>query len=395
MDRWYKLDHAGKLFPAVADANNTSTYRISVMLTELIHAEQLQQAVDMVVNRFPTMATKMIKGVYWDYFSENKERLLIEPEQNFPCFPIDLDIENGHMIRVLHYGRKISVEAFHALTDGTGIMEFVKTLLYQYLLLNGKTIDDEGLIILPEGIPTSIEMEDSFKKYYRAGKTSRKKQSAAFHIPGEPIVPYGNHVVHGIMSAKALNDIAKQNGVTITAYLTAALVYAIYLQTLLYSTEKANIVVCVPVNLRSLFPSKTLRNFFATANITIQTNPEKNFTDILSEVSEQMNTKITKEYLYDEILANMKYEKMFALRFVPRFIKNMAIRYGYNLFGESKTTTTLSNLGRVALPKDMAVYIESISAILYPTNSCPVNSTVCTVGDCLTITFSRKGDQWI
>jgi len=38
----------------------------------------------------------------------------------------------------------------------------------------------------------------------------------------------------------------------------------------------------------------------------------------------------------------------------------------------------------------MAVFVENISAILYPTDSCPVSSTVCTVGDCLTITFSRK-----
>ena len=390
MEKWYKLDHAGKLFPAIADANNTSTYRISVMLTEPVREERLQQAADIVVNRFPTMATKMVKGVYWDYFSENKERLLIQPEQNFPCYPINLDSDSGHMIRVLYYGRKISVEAFHALTDGAGILEFVKTLLYQYLILNGKTINDEGLILLPEGIPTSIETEDSFQKYYKTGKAPRKTQSVAFHIPGELIIPHGNNVVHGTLSAKALNDIAKQNGVTITAYLTATLIYAIYLQTLRYSTEKANIAVCVPVNLRNLFPSKTLRNFFAAINIIIRTNPEKTFSDVLTEVSEQMNTKITKEYLYDEILANMKFEKMIALRFVPRFIKNMAIKYGYNLFGESKTTTTLSNLGRVVLPKDMAVFVESISAILYPTDSCPVNSTVCTVGDCLTITFSRK-----
>lgn len=390
MEKWYKLDHAGKLFPAVADANNTSTYRISVMLTELIQEERLQQAVDIVINRFPTMASKINKGVYWDYFSENKERLMIQPEETFPCFPIDVNNEKKHMIRVLYYGKKISVEAFHALTDGTGILEFVKTLLYQYLLLAGKLIDDEGLILLPEGIPTSIEMEDSFQKYYQSGKTIRRTQSAAFHISGEPIIPHGNHVVHGTLSAKALNYIAKQNGVTITTYLTATLVYAIYLQTLRYSTEKANIVICVPVNLRNLFPSKTLRNFFATANIEIQANPEKTFHDVISEVSQQMNTKITKEYLYDTILANMKLEKIFALRLMPRFMKNRAIRYGYNLFGESKTTMTLSNLGRVLLPKDMAVFVNNISATIYPTNSCPINSTVCTVGDCLTITFSRR-----
>ena len=390
MDKWYRLDHAGKLFPAVADVNNTSTYRISVVLTEFVQEEQLQQAVDIVINRFPTMATRINKGAYWDYFTENKERLFVQPEQEFPCFPIDFNSDNGHLIRVLYYRRKISVEAFHALTDGAGILEFVKTLLYQYLLLTGKCIYDEGLILFPEGIPTSLETEDSFQKYYKTGKAVRKKQLRAFHIPGEKIVPQGNNVVHGTLSAEALNSVAKANGVTITAYLTATLVYAIYLQTLRYSGEEAGIVVCVPVNLRSLFPSKTLRNFFAIANITIKTDPDKTFDDVLSEVAEQMAMKTTREYLYGEILTNMKYEKMLALRFIPRFIKNSVIRYGHNLFGESKTTTTFSNLGRVVLPKDMEGFVESISAVLYPTDSCPVNSTICTVGDCLTITFARR-----
>jgi len=390
MDRWYRLDHAGKLFPAIADANNTSTYRISVMLTELIQEEQLQLAVDIVIKRFPTMAVKIDRGAYWEYFSENNERLLIGPEQNYPCFQINPDDNNGHMIRVLYYKKKISVEAFHALADGTGIIEFVKTLIYQYLLLIGKAIDDEGIILLPEGIPNSTETEDSFQKYYHPGKAIRGQQVKAYHIPGDMIIPNGNNVIHGILSAKALNDIAKQNGVTITAYLVTVLAYAIYMQTLRYTPDKANIVVCVPVDLRNLFPSRTLRNFFAVENIIIQVSSEDTFNDILLNVSTQMKEKTTKEYLDSEILANMKYEKTFALRLVPRFIKNMFIRYGYNFFGESKTTTTLSNLGRIVLPKDMAAFIENINAVLYPTDSCPINCTVCTVGDCLTITFSRK-----
>ena len=149
MEKWYKIDNAGKLFPAVTDEQCTSTYRISIMLTELIQPEILQQAVDIILKRFPTMIVKINKGVFWDFFSENKERILIMPEQEYPCSPIYAERNNGHMLRIFYYRRKITVEAFHALTDGTGIMEFMKTLTYQYLVLLGKTINDEGLILLP------------------------------------------------------------------------------------------------------------------------------------------------------------------------------------------------------------------------------------------------------
>ena len=390
MEKWYKIDNAGKLFPAVTDEQCTSTYRISIMLTESIQPEILQQAVDIVLKRFPTMIVKINKGVFWDFFSENKERILIMPEQEYPCSPIHAEQNNGHMLRIFYYRKKITVEAFHALTDSTGIMEFVKTLTYQYLILLGKTINDEGLILLPNGIPTSLETEDSFTKYCQSGKALREKQPAAFHIPGDQIIPNGNNVIHGTLSASALRDIAKQNGVTITAYLTAIYVYAIYLQSLRYSPEKAVITICVPINLRNVFPSKTLRNFFAVMNVNIQTSLDKTFEDIVCEVSEQIKAKSTKEYLYGEILANIKFEKIIALRLVPRFIKKIATKYIHSALGETKTTSTMSNLGRIAIPKDMAEFVENISATLYPTDGNPINCAVCTVGDCLTITFSRK-----
>jgi len=88
MEKWCKIDNAGKLFPAVTDEQCTSTYRISIMLTELIQPEILQQAVDIVLKRFPTMIAKINKGVFVDFFSENKERILVVPEQEYPCSPI-------------------------------------------------------------------------------------------------------------------------------------------------------------------------------------------------------------------------------------------------------------------------------------------------------------------
>jgi len=54
MEKWYKIDNAGKLFPAVTDEQCTSTYRISIMLTELIQPEILQQAVDIILESVHT-----------------------------------------------------------------------------------------------------------------------------------------------------------------------------------------------------------------------------------------------------------------------------------------------------------------------------------------------------
>ncbi|MCT1403706.1 hypothetical protein M4D81_32380 [Paenibacillus sp. p3-SID867] len=57
-------------------------------------------------------------------------------------------------------------------------------------------------------------------------------------------------------------------GVTITAYLTAILIMAVHAATMTINSEsQESIVISLPVNLRKLFPSISLRNFFTVINI--------------------------------------------------------------------------------------------------------------------------------
>ena len=46
--KWDKLDNTANLFPVIAGEKMTNTYRISVVLTEEIQPELLQEALDMV-----------------------------------------------------------------------------------------------------------------------------------------------------------------------------------------------------------------------------------------------------------------------------------------------------------------------------------------------------------
>lgn len=62
---------------------------------------------------------------------------------------------------------RITLECFHALTDGMGAMEFLKTLVYQYLLLIGKEVQDEGMVLLPDSAPEQQEEEDGCLRYYQ------------------------------------------------------------------------------------------------------------------------------------------------------------------------------------------------------------------------------------
>ena len=53
--RWFKLDNAAKLYPAVSNDHWSSTFRVSADLYELIDPDRLQKAVNHVLKRFPSI----------------------------------------------------------------------------------------------------------------------------------------------------------------------------------------------------------------------------------------------------------------------------------------------------------------------------------------------------
>ncbi|WP_127593588.1 alcohol acetyltransferase [Paenibacillus lautus] len=390
MEEWYKLDHAGKLFPAVAGRENSSTYRLSMMLTSHVKPSVLQQALDSVIKRFPLLNVELRNGLFWKFLREKETRLMVEPETTYPCAPAALSTENGSLVRVLYHGNKISVEIFHALTDGGGALEFLKTLVFQYLYLLGENVEDkEGLILPPASFARYAEAQDSFKAHYTS-VTADSRMPEALQIPGTRFSPYGHNVIHGMIHASRLNAAAKQKGVILTAYLTAILIMAVYETTLPFNNGNRPIVISMPVNLRKVFPSSSLRNFFAVINIGVQMKEGMTFDEVQGIVHAQMKEKSTKPYLTQAMASSMKYEKNLLSRFTPLKLKDLAIRYGFDHYGEEAKTLTLTNLGRVEIPASMAAHIESMETTMYPTAKSPMNCAVSSINDQLTITFARN-----
>ena len=63
--KWFKLDNAAKLYPAVATSRWTSAYRVSAELYEPVQPALLRRAVDRVLPRFPALKVRMRSGLFW------------------------------------------------------------------------------------------------------------------------------------------------------------------------------------------------------------------------------------------------------------------------------------------------------------------------------------------
>jgi hypothetical protein len=72
----------------------------------------------------------------------------------------------------------------------------------------------------------------------------------------------------------------------------------------------------------------------------------------------------------------------------PLILKNQIINLIYSLAGESRITSTLSYVGILEVPDEMAKHIERFDVMLGAPRLNKINSTACTYGDILNISFS-------
>ncbi|MEG2882079.1 MAG: alcohol acetyltransferase [Christensenella sp.] len=389
MNKTYPLDTAAKLFPPVTRPTNTSVYRLSMVMTEAVKQDILQKAAEMTLARYPYIAVKLTKTVSDCFFEANDAPFTVRRECDMPCAPIDEEKDNGYLIRILWYENVITLEMFHALADGAGASEILKTLVYCYLTCDGVSIDAEGKILLPGERIDEAEYEDSFLKYYEGGAAKVSKLPPAFKIKGQQFEQAGHSIIQGILGIDGLKSAAKSHGATITEYLCALMIYSIRRENVDSEVDDEPIVLSVPVNLRGLFPSKTIRNFFCILSLSVSIEQADTFRSTLDVVSEQLREKTKKENLFAGIKESCGVMENGFVKSVPRFLREAGTRFVFAFFSEDVKTITMSNVGVIDLPRDMLKYIQRAETLVYPTERSPINCCMCSVNGIMTITFIK------
>jgi NRPS condensation-like uncharacterized protein len=388
-NRWYRLDNAAKIYPAVTNTR-TNIFRVAVRLKEQVNAQKLQEALEQTLPRFPSFNVRMQKGLFWYFFEHNPGKPIVYIEKAPVCRPINLQETNGYLFRVSHYHRRISLEVFHAVADGTGAITFLKSLLYRYLMLLGKDITADDEILEGIGCPAVSEVEDSFLKYYDPKISGGRAEEKAYQITGTRSAPEEVRVIHGILPVDAFKQLARESGATITEYTAALIIYSIWSTQLKGRTSRLPVKVSVPVNLRNIFASQTVRNFSSYVNVGLAFDSGTYvLEDILKTVSGQIKDSVQKDKLVEKIGANVKSERSPFVRFAPLFVKGIALRTAYNLYGERLVTTTLSNLGVVSLPESMSEYVERFDFVLGAPDKNTHRCAMCTFGGSVTVSFTR------
>ena len=391
---WVRLDNAAKIYPAARRKNWSNVFRQSVTLSEDVDASVLQSALDITVKRFPSIAARLRKGMFWYYLQQVEHAPQIRQEQSFPLCFMSKEETRRCAFRVIVYGSRIAVEFFHALTDGTGALVFLKTLTAEYL-------EQKYAISIPakHGVldrrqpPQPEELEDCFPK--NAGKVpASRKDTNAWHMSGTPEVGGFLNLTCFHLPVKETLALAHHYEVTLTVFLSAVMMQAL----LNLQAEKVPninrqklIKLLIAVNLRPLFGCNTLRNF------AMYTIPELDprlgaytFHEICKVIQHKMGTEITPKHMSRVIATNVNDEKNPLVRLVPLPLKNIVMKAIFDSVGERKSCLTLSNLGLIKLPEEMRPFIKRMDFILGVQAAAPYNCGVLSYEDTIYINFIRN-----
>ena len=390
---WSKLDNVAKLYALVSSSKATNVFRISVKMTEEIQAEFLSQAVKAALVEMPTFSVRLRSGFFWYYFDMNLQKPRIRKEYTYPCSKMTKFTNNNYLFNMTYYQNMIHLEVFHALADGSGAVQFLKVILYHYLKRLHPETMIESLLEKTNDASLSAMEEDSFLKV-KCELASKviPQTTTAYKITGIKKRPQELKVIHGIMSAKSVVAIVKQYEVTVSSFLCAVLIYAIYEQNYKFNQDLHPITVPVPIDLRGRFGSHTLRNFFSNVNVTITPRVNLTFEDLLQEVSNQLAEGQQPEVIERKINDNVSAQQNMFIRFVPLAIKNKVMRHIYHE-ADKGVTTTLSNFGRIVLPELMSLYVKDMRVMIPVTPHQPIRCGVISCNDQFVLTFTSSLEE--
>ena len=392
--RWMPLDNAAKIYPAARSHNWTNAFRLSATLKEEVDTKVLQSALDVTIRRFPSLGTRLRKGLFWYYLQQVSHAPAIRQEMSYPLTRMTRKDLRDCALRVIVYHNRIAVEFFHSLTDGNGGVIFLKALVAEYLQQKYHLVipAEQGVVGRLEE-PSPEELEDSFLKYAGPVSASRRENNA-WHLKGTP-EPDGflNVTCFQLPVAQVLEQ-AHHYCVSMTTFLSAALMQAILnlqAQQIPNRRYRKYVRLLIPVNLRRLFPSKSMRNF------ALYTTPEVDpklgdysFEELCQIIQHRMALDVTPKQMSARIATNVKSEQVFLLKITPLFIKNLVMKAVFLAVGERKSCLCLSNLGQVTLPKEMESYVERLDFILSSQAMSPHNCGVLSYKDTLYVNFTRN-----
>ena len=391
---WHKLDNSAMIYPMLMTDEKQNIFRITYMMDSEVNPIKLLDAINIAFDRFPSFKVKLKRGLFWHYFDTNEKPFRLFELNDIQLKKIDFRRNNDYCFRISYYNKLIVGDFFHVLCDGTGGSEFMKCVLYYYLLNKSKNIVNNGEVMTKD-VPVNIkEYEDSFSANYIPTKLKDLKiksltGESAYHIEGALInKAYGSNLIHLLYESKDVIALSKSKNATVTELLGGVFCLALYNAQI--KDQKVNTkpfqIMC-PINLRKMFGSISLKNFSLFSRVQVPTNDGLTLDSAMKCFHDSLLRDVNKDLMQAKINTTVKSEKFIPFRFLPLVLKQAIFSFSNLFVGKSNKTATVSNIGIAHLPEGM----ESVKTICYSISvnkKTPISMTIGSLRNEMCITFT-------
>jgi len=388
------VDSVSILFLSLLRKEHTNLFRLSMELKEPVCPEALQQATDRIWQRCPSVVAAVKRGFFHFRQVHAAAPPVVQLDPGLLITMTTEELENC-AFRVYYHGNTISMEVFHVLTDGFGAITTLVTLISEYLRIkSGVEISPSELRLDMAQPPSEAETEDSFLPL--AAEKPWHLPSRFSYLPPRPAdTDWRTRVSSLTVETKPLLEMAHSCGVTLNTLLSAVMASALMEQQLAHSPKGLKPVrIMVPVNLRRMFGSRTLRNFALYGLPTMEASEKDcSLQQLCQSFDRQMKDHFTREKMAAMSSYNVRMQNAWFFRILPWKLKGAAMRLGYRFFGESNSSLTLTNLGRAAIPQELMPHVADLQLYMTPRQGSPYGCTILSFGDKLTVNISKFTDD--
>ena len=371
--KWRTLENPAKIFPATSGKKDERVFRFACELNEMVQEEILQKAVDKSMEKFSLFGCVMRKGLFWNYLEESNLKPEVRQEYKEPCSRLYVRDQKNLLFEITYFQKRINLEIFHALTDGTGALEFIRTIVYHYLMLAHPDEVKGPFSLLDSDMTDYQKGEDCFAKHYeKETKKIKIPKYKAFQMPYPTIEKGQLSILEGVAPVDQLIVISHKYHTTITVLLTAILFRAFAME-MSAQQKKKPVAFMIPVNLRQFFPSASVRNYFGWIDVGYDFSKGNDQLETLIDYTADFFKKeITPERMAYRVNGLVGLEQNFFTRVVPLEVKLLALQLG-NWSSRNDNTAIFSNVGKVKMPKECAPFIR-----LFDIFTCTPQMELCT-----------------
>ena len=381
-DTWYQVDNVAKLFIASNNRRDPRVFRVCATLSEDVDPACLAEALRLTARQFPHFQVTLHRGLFWHYLQSTDKQPAPTPEALPPCAAIyGPDLQNELLYRVSYFGPRINVEMFHALSDGNGGLLFLKALVCEYLKLQHP---DALADLVPETVaPAATLAQDSYRQFY--GDTARVEPPPrrACRLHGSRLPYDQTQFFEAHLPVKAVLAAARAEGVTLTSWLGARLMLAVYAE-IPQLERRRPVAISLPVNLRNYYPSETARNFFNSVRVGKTLSGRESPAALAADFDAILKVELSEERVKARMDGFERFERLPFVKPVPLVVKNRVVA-AITRYQDCYNSATLSNLGVIKTPPSLDPWLRGFAAMSSTSN---LFACACTWHDDLTLCLS-------